>query len=97
METVKGEVALPGGKRDQEDADDIAIALREAREEIGLDPALVTIVSVLDPFVNKVNKNTKSSKISKIQVNWLLNYQSLFAEGNVSCTSYRFFTREESF
>ncbi|KAJ0242597.1 Nudix hydrolase 11 [Hirschfeldia incana] len=48
-----GEVALPGGKRDQEDADDIATALREAREEIGLDPSLVTIISVLQPFVNK--------------------------------------------
>ncbi|VYS69437.1 unnamed protein product [Arabidopsis thaliana] len=48
-----GEVALPGGKRDQEDKDDIATALREAREEIGLDPSLVTIISVLEPFVNK--------------------------------------------
>ncbi|CAN6847573.1 unnamed protein product [Brassica oleracea] len=48
-----GEVALPGGKRDEEDADDIATALREAREEIGLDPSLVTIISVLQPFVNK--------------------------------------------
>ncbi|CAN6855712.1 unnamed protein product [Brassica oleracea] len=48
-----GEVALPGGKRDEEDADDIATALREAREEIGLDPSLVTIISVLEPFVNK--------------------------------------------
>jgi coenzyme A diphosphatase NUDT7 len=45
---------LPGGKRDQEDKDDIATALREAREEIGLDPSLVTIISVLEPFVNKV-------------------------------------------
>ncbi|ESQ39731.1 hypothetical protein EUTSA_v10001014mg [Eutrema salsugineum] len=48
-----GEVALPGGKRDEEDSDDIATALREAREEIGLDPSLVTIISVLEPFVNK--------------------------------------------
>lgn len=47
MKTVVGEVALPGGKRDEEDADDIATALREAREEIGLDPSLVTIISVI--------------------------------------------------
>lgn len=45
---------MPGGKRDEEDSDDIATALREAREEIGLDPSLVTIISVLEPFVNKV-------------------------------------------
>lgn len=32
-----GHVALPGGKRDPEDADDKATAIREAQEEIGLD------------------------------------------------------------
>lgn len=32
-----GHVALPGGKRDPEDADDKAAAIREASEEIGLD------------------------------------------------------------
>ncbi|KAJ5726549.1 uncharacterized protein N7483_007906 [Penicillium malachiteum] len=32
-----GHVALPGGKRDPEDADDQATAIREASEEIGLD------------------------------------------------------------
>ena len=49
-----GEVALPGGKRDLSDADDVATALREAEEEIGLAPALVNIIAVLQPFVNKV-------------------------------------------
>ncbi|KAE8134043.1 hypothetical protein BDV38DRAFT_286233 [Aspergillus pseudotamarii] len=32
-----GHVALPGGKRDPEDADDTAAAIREASEEVGLD------------------------------------------------------------
>ena len=32
-----GHVALPGGKRDAEDADDISAAIRETREEVGLD------------------------------------------------------------
>jgi 8-oxo-dGTP pyrophosphatase MutT (NUDIX family) len=32
-----GHVALPGGKRDPEDADDRATATRETWEEIGLD------------------------------------------------------------
>ena len=31
-----GEVALPGGKRDEADKDDAATALREAQEEVGL-------------------------------------------------------------
>ncbi len=32
-----GHVALPGGKRDPEDADDLAAAIRETMEEVGLD------------------------------------------------------------
>jgi 8-oxo-dGTP pyrophosphatase MutT (NUDIX family) len=49
-----GEVALPGGKAEERDADDAATALRESKEEIGLDPALVTIVTYLEHFLSKV-------------------------------------------
>ena len=45
---------MPGGRTDEEDTDDIRTALREAEEEIGLDPALVDVLTVLEPFVNKV-------------------------------------------
>lgn len=51
---VAGEVALPGGKRDECDTDDVQTALREAKEEIGLDPSLVTVITLLDPFHTKV-------------------------------------------
>eukprot|EP00850_Spirogloea_muscicola_P021667 SM000257S08651 [mRNA] locus=s257:20337:21691:- [translate_table: standard] len=47
------EVALPGGKRDEGDADDAATALREAHEEIGLPPAAVEVVTVIEPFLSK--------------------------------------------
>src|SRR5918994_2924401 len=43
-----GEVSLPGGAVDADDAGHEAAALREAWEEIGLDPGLVTIAGVLD-------------------------------------------------
>lgn len=49
-----GEVALPGGKWEESDADDVQTALREAHEEIGLDPSLVDVVSVLQPITTKV-------------------------------------------
>lgn len=44
-----GEVSLPGGAVDEDDADTTAAALREAWEEIGLEPDLVRIAGTLDP------------------------------------------------
>lgn len=49
-----GEVALPGGKAEEGDKDDGDTAKREAQEEIGLDPELVNVVTVLQPFLSKV-------------------------------------------
>ena len=45
-----GEVSLPGGKAEPHDADIIATALREATEEVGLDPdaAGLRVVGLLD-------------------------------------------------
>ncbi|MFE0590952.1 NUDIX hydrolase [Micromonospora echinospora] len=42
-----GQPAFPGGAADPEDADATATALREANEEVGLDPATVTVLAEL--------------------------------------------------
>ncbi|RLN27879.1 nudix hydrolase 15, mitochondrial-like [Panicum miliaceum] len=57
LNSHSGEVSLPGGKVDEGDADAKATALREAEEEIGLDPALVSVVTVLEPFLSKNGLN----------------------------------------
>jgi 8-oxo-dGTP pyrophosphatase MutT (NUDIX family) len=44
-----GEISFPGGRKDEADADLAATALREAQEEIGLDPAAVELGDALPP------------------------------------------------
>lgn len=44
LSTHQGQVAFPGGKCDEEDADDAATALREAHEEVALLPSSVKVV-----------------------------------------------------
>ena len=46
-----GQIAFPGGKADASDADPTATALREAQEEVGLDPALVQVLGVLPTYL----------------------------------------------
>jgi 8-oxo-dGTP pyrophosphatase MutT (NUDIX family) len=43
-----GQVGLPGGAVEPGDADGVAAALREAQEEVGLDPAAVRVLGSLD-------------------------------------------------
>jgi 8-oxo-dGTP pyrophosphatase MutT (NUDIX family) len=61
-----GEISFPGGRKDDADADLATTALREAEEEIGLDPAVVELGDELPtigtfvtgyrihPFVGKI-------------------------------------------
>ncbi len=61
-----GQISFPGGKAEHWDRDELGTALREAKEEIGLDPAQVEVLGVcpphetvtgfrITPFVGKVD------------------------------------------
>lgn len=50
-----GEIAFPGGLVDETDAGPVAAALREAAEEIGLDPGLPEILGALPPVHTTVS------------------------------------------
>ena len=51
MSTHSGQIAFPGGKVDPEDVSRHATALREAQEEVGLDPRHVQVIGELPVYV----------------------------------------------
>lgn len=45
-----GQVSFPGGRTDPEDVDAVATALREAQEEVGLEPAAIELIGCLPVY-----------------------------------------------
>jgi 8-oxo-dGTP pyrophosphatase MutT (NUDIX family) len=50
MNSHSGQIAFPGGKADPEDRDAVATALREAHEEVGLEPGFVQVIGTLPVY-----------------------------------------------
>ncbi len=53
LRTHAGQIAFPGGKIEPDDLTPAAAALREAEEEVGLDPKLVRTVGELPPYLSR--------------------------------------------
>ena len=73
-----GQIAFPGGRMDPTDADPIATALREAQEEIGLDPRFVDHSATSTPtapapaFASSPSSAlcAKASRCSSMRARW---------------------------
>ena len=50
-----GQVALPGGAKETGDPDNIAAALRETNEELGINPADIEVLGTLNDFITISN------------------------------------------
>lgn len=51
LRSHKGQISFPGGRREKDDGSAAAAALREAQEEVGLDPACVEVIGYLDDYL----------------------------------------------
>ncbi len=51
----KGQISFPGGARDPGDVNLVATALREAYEELGIDPARIEVLDVMPDFYARVS------------------------------------------
>jgi len=50
MPSHAGQIAFPGGRKQQEDADAKATALRETEEEVGISRKFVQVIGEVDPY-----------------------------------------------
>ncbi|KXS10577.1 hypothetical protein M427DRAFT_61939 [Gonapodya prolifera JEL478] len=55
LRSHSGEVAFPGGRRDEGDENVVTTALREAYEEVGLPPSCVNVITRWPPIVSRNN------------------------------------------
>lgn len=50
LRSHRGQISFPGGGRDEGDRDAVDNALREAHEEVGIEPARVEVIGYLDDY-----------------------------------------------
>jgi 8-oxo-dGTP pyrophosphatase MutT (NUDIX family) len=50
MPSHAGQISFPGGRRQKEDADAVATALRETEEEVGLSRTFINVIGEIDPY-----------------------------------------------
>lgn len=67
MRSHTHEVAFPGGRQDDGDPDLVATALREAQEEVALEPNSVRIIGQLDRFVTVGSRSLVHPYVGRLQ------------------------------
>ena len=65
-----GQIGFPGGGREPGDRDASATAVREAHEEVGVDPGNVDLIGVLPPFVTAVSNRWLTPVVGLQRESW---------------------------
>ena len=87
-----GQISFPGGVVEEDDFDEVSAALREANEEVGIDPVSVNILGMLDLYLTgtgyKVRpvigliKSEPEYKLSSEEVDYVFNVPLSFLIDN---------------
>jgi len=77
MKNHAGQIAFPGGKREKDDSSLLLTALREAREEIGIDTDSLEIIGELSSVYVQI-----SNFLIKPVVGWMQQMPELFANSS---------------
>jgi len=67
MKHHKGQISLPGGAQDPTDLDPIHTALREAHEELGIDPDTVEVLGTIPPVYARVSGFVITTVIGRLK------------------------------
>ncbi len=63
----KGQISLPGGAQDPTDPDPIFTALREAHEELGIEPDMVEVLRTMPPVYARVSGFVITTVIGRLK------------------------------
>ncbi|MEQ8768763.1 MAG: CoA pyrophosphatase [Planctomycetota bacterium] len=62
-----GQVSFPGGRQEPEDATTLETALREAHEEIGLEPSRVLVLGRLDDQISRPSRSVVTPYVGVVE------------------------------
>jgi 8-oxo-dGTP pyrophosphatase MutT (NUDIX family) len=70
-----GQISFPGGKKEESDENIIQTAIREAQEETGIDPDIISVIGTLTPLFIPVSNMLVTPVVGWTEIKPVFNHQ----------------------